>query len=180
MDWVPFFVQKNQKDVIEGELGFGASVDEFFECFDQMRSSQSTLSSSGMWNLTCSVFSAITAASSLCFWISAYSICSTESSKMMQCHAGCLFALMASSFAAGVSANGSKVYVHNLFIEDNLVSPLGKMNDTPLSSSRGNSAIGNTTHDSEKLQPKPDVFEGVCGASCGRARRIFKMSIHLT
>lgn len=41
------------------------SVDEFFECFDGMRSSQSALASSGMWNLTCSVFSAITAASSL-------------------------------------------------------------------------------------------------------------------
>lgn len=41
------------------------SVDQFFECFDGMRNSQSALGSSGMWNWTCSVFSAITAASSL-------------------------------------------------------------------------------------------------------------------
>lgn len=41
------------------------SFDQFFECFDGMRSSQSLLGSSGMWNWTCSVFSAITAASSL-------------------------------------------------------------------------------------------------------------------
>jgi hypothetical protein len=47
--------------------------------------------------------------------------------------------------------------VHNLFIEDNLVSQLGKLNDTPLSSSRGNSAIGNTTHDSEKLQLETSI-----------------------
>lgn len=41
------------------------SVDQFFECFDGMRSSQSALGNTGMWNWTCSVFSAITAASSL-------------------------------------------------------------------------------------------------------------------
>lgn len=41
------------------------SVDQFFECFDGMRSSQSALGSSGMWNWTCSVVSAITAVSSL-------------------------------------------------------------------------------------------------------------------
>lgn len=41
------------------------SVDQFFECFDGMRHSQSALGNSGMWNWTCSVFSAITAASSL-------------------------------------------------------------------------------------------------------------------
>lgn len=41
------------------------SVDQFFECLDGMRSTQSALGSSGMWNWTCSVFSAITAASSL-------------------------------------------------------------------------------------------------------------------
>lgn len=40
-------------------------MDQFFECFDGVRSSQSALGSSGMWNWTCSVFSAITAASSL-------------------------------------------------------------------------------------------------------------------
>ncbi|KAL4615459.1 hypothetical protein ACB092_07G126400 [Castanea dentata] len=61
-DWVS--ANQNQKDGIE-ELDFGASVDQFFECIDGMRNSQSALASSGMWNWTCSVFSAITAASSL-------------------------------------------------------------------------------------------------------------------
>lgn len=41
------------------------SVHQFFECFDDLRNSQSALGSSGMWNWTCSVFSAITAASNL-------------------------------------------------------------------------------------------------------------------
>lgn len=40
-------------------------MDQFFECFDELRSSQSALGNSGMWNWTCSVFSAITAASTL-------------------------------------------------------------------------------------------------------------------
>lgn len=40
-------------------------MDQFFECFDGMRSCQSALGNSGMWKWTCSVFSAITAASSL-------------------------------------------------------------------------------------------------------------------
>ncbi|KAK4784612.1 hypothetical protein SAY86_018980 [Trapa natans] len=57
-NWMPSSVEKDEPD-------FGASVDQFFECFDGMRSSQSALGASGMWNWTCSVFSAITAASSL-------------------------------------------------------------------------------------------------------------------
>ncbi|KAK9286731.1 hypothetical protein L1049_015134 [Liquidambar formosana] len=64
-DWVPFSINKNQKYGTEEELDFGASMDQFFECFDGMRSSQSALGSSGIWNWTCSVFSAITAASNL-------------------------------------------------------------------------------------------------------------------
>lgn len=44
---------------------FFRSVDQFFECFDELRTSQSVLGNSGMWNWTCSVFSAITAASNL-------------------------------------------------------------------------------------------------------------------
>ncbi|XP_057964395.1 autophagy-related protein 2 isoform X2 [Malania oleifera] len=63
IDWVPFS-DKIQKDKAE-EGDFGASLDQFFECFDEMRSSQSALGSSGIWNWTSSVFSAITAASSL-------------------------------------------------------------------------------------------------------------------
>lgn len=60
-DWV----SKSQKDLNEEEPDFGASVDQFFECIDGLRSSQSALGNSGMWNWTCSVFSAITAASNL-------------------------------------------------------------------------------------------------------------------
>ncbi|XP_061367133.1 autophagy-related protein 2 [Gastrolobium bilobum] len=63
-DWVPYSTHIKHKDGIQ-ELDFGASVDQFFECFDGMRNSQSALGSSGMWNWTYSVFSAITAASSL-------------------------------------------------------------------------------------------------------------------
>ncbi|XP_059647781.1 autophagy-related protein 2 isoform X2 [Cornus florida] len=64
-DWVPSSHSKNQKDKSEAEPDFGASIHQFFECFDGMRSSQSALGQSGMWNWTCSVFSAITAATSL-------------------------------------------------------------------------------------------------------------------
>ncbi|XP_062091472.1 autophagy-related protein 2 [Humulus lupulus] len=64
-DWVPLSTIHNKNVGIEEELDFGASVDQFFECFDGIRSSQSALGNSGMWNWTCSVFSAITAASSL-------------------------------------------------------------------------------------------------------------------
>ncbi|PPD78601.1 hypothetical protein GOBAR_DD24471 [Gossypium barbadense] len=64
-NWVPISIGKNKRDRVGEEADFGASVDQFFECFDGMRNSQSALGSSGMWNWTCSVFSAITAASSL-------------------------------------------------------------------------------------------------------------------
>ncbi|KAL7156798.1 hypothetical protein ABFS83_02G033300 [Erythranthe nasuta] len=60
-DWV----SKSQKEKYEEEPDFGESVDQFFECFDGLRNSQSALGNSGMWNWTCSVFSAITAASNL-------------------------------------------------------------------------------------------------------------------
>ncbi|KAL2456804.1 autophagy 2 [Forsythia ovata] len=60
-DWA----SKNQKDRTEEEPDFGASMDQFFECVDELRNSQSALGNSGVWNWTCSVFSAITAASNL-------------------------------------------------------------------------------------------------------------------
>ncbi|CAA0807541.1 autophagy 2 [Striga hermonthica] len=60
-DWV----SRSSKDANEEEPDFGASVDQFFECFDGLRNSQSALGNSGMWNWSCSVFSAITAASYL-------------------------------------------------------------------------------------------------------------------
>ncbi|XP_023532824.1 autophagy-related protein 2 isoform X1 [Cucurbita pepo subsp. pepo] len=61
-NWVPSSVKHREKEKVEEEFDFGASVDQFFECLDEIRSSQSALGSSGVWN---SVFSAITAASSL-------------------------------------------------------------------------------------------------------------------
>ncbi|XP_021672427.2 autophagy-related protein 2 isoform X2 [Hevea brasiliensis] len=63
-DWVPNSIKDVNKDGSQ-ELDLGASMDQFFECFDGMRSSQLSPGSSGMWNWTCSVFSALTAASSL-------------------------------------------------------------------------------------------------------------------
>ncbi|KAL5992771.1 hypothetical protein ACLOJK_013690 [Asimina triloba] len=62
--WVPYSSNRNEKDNIAAE-DYEASVDQFFECFDGMRSSQSALGNTGIWNWTSSVFSAITAASSL-------------------------------------------------------------------------------------------------------------------
>eukprot|EP00268_Persea_americana_P033736 TRINITY_DN33367_c0_g1_i1.p1 TRINITY_DN33367_c0_g1~~TRINITY_DN33367_c0_g1_i1.p1 ORF type:complete len:2069 (+),score=417.13 TRINITY_DN33367_c0_g1_i1:91-6297(+) len=65
-DWVPSSNNRCQKDGVEPEPDYGASIDQFFECFDGMRSSHAAaLGHSGIWNWTCSVFSAITAASSL-------------------------------------------------------------------------------------------------------------------
>nr|XP_043627470.1 autophagy-related protein 2 isoform X2 [Erigeron canadensis] len=63
-DWMASPITSNQELKTE-ESEFGASVDQFFECFDELRASQSALGNSGMWNWTCSVFSAITAASNL-------------------------------------------------------------------------------------------------------------------
>ncbi|KAL6514251.1 hypothetical protein OROHE_019238 [Orobanche hederae] len=60
-DWV----SRSWKEREEEEPDFGASVDQFFECFDGLRNSQSALGNSGMWNWTSTVFSAITAASNL-------------------------------------------------------------------------------------------------------------------
>ena len=59
--------KKKKKNANASSMSFCCvcSVDQFFECIDGMRNSQSALASSGMWNWTCSVFSAITAASSL-------------------------------------------------------------------------------------------------------------------
>lgn len=41
------------------------SIDQFFECFEGMRSSQMVTGNSGIWNWTCSVFNAITFANTL-------------------------------------------------------------------------------------------------------------------
>ncbi|GAB2210245.1 hypothetical protein Drorol1_Dr00015507 [Drosera rotundifolia] len=63
-DWLPGAIGISRNDTVD-EDELGASVEQFFECFDGMRNSQSMLGSSGMWNLTCSFISAISAASSL-------------------------------------------------------------------------------------------------------------------
>ncbi|PHU10410.1 hypothetical protein BC332_22270 [Capsicum chinense] len=60
-DWA----SRNRNINDEEEPDFGESVHQFFECFDGLRNSQSSLGNSGMWNWTCSVFSAITAASNI-------------------------------------------------------------------------------------------------------------------
>lgn len=65
-DWVPSsLISEKQRDKSQDEPDFGASVDQFFECFDGLRNSQSALGSSGILNWTASVFTAITAASNL-------------------------------------------------------------------------------------------------------------------
>ncbi|KAF9603872.1 hypothetical protein IFM89_038130 [Coptis chinensis] len=64
-DWVALSTNLNQTDGAEAEPDLSASIDQFFECFDGLRTSHSALGSSGILNWTCSVFSAITAASSL-------------------------------------------------------------------------------------------------------------------
>ncbi|VFQ72115.1 unnamed protein product [Cuscuta campestris] len=58
-DWVRSQTEKTE------EPDFGASVEQFFECFDGLRNSQSALGGSGIWNWTSSIFSAVTTASTL-------------------------------------------------------------------------------------------------------------------
>jgi autophagy-related protein 2 len=41
------------------------SIDQFFECFEELRNSQSNLGNSGIWDWTCSVFNAISCATTL-------------------------------------------------------------------------------------------------------------------
>ncbi|KAJ4963605.1 hypothetical protein NE237_023544 [Protea cynaroides] len=64
-DWVPLSTNRDKGERSGAELDFGASIDQFFECFDGVKNSQSMLGNSDIWNWTCSVFSAITAASTL-------------------------------------------------------------------------------------------------------------------
>ncbi|CAI9104344.1 OLC1v1002993C1 [Oldenlandia corymbosa var. corymbosa] len=59
-DWIG----RSQKDTTYVEPDFGASVDQFFECLDELRSSQSALGNSGVWKWT-SYISALTAATNL-------------------------------------------------------------------------------------------------------------------
>ncbi|PKA52577.1 hypothetical protein AXF42_Ash001558 [Apostasia shenzhenica] len=61
-NWVPFSFKEEHNEV---EQDYGASIDQFFECFDGLRSCHANSQSSGLWNWTCSVFSAINVASNL-------------------------------------------------------------------------------------------------------------------
>lgn len=61
-DWVPLSVKEDQTELAQD---YGASIDQFFECFDGLRSSQTNSGTSGLWNWTYSVFSAINVASNL-------------------------------------------------------------------------------------------------------------------
>lgn len=46
-------------------MNLTCSIDQFFECFDGLRSSQANSGTSGLWNWTYSVLSAINVASNL-------------------------------------------------------------------------------------------------------------------
>ncbi|XP_064967995.1 autophagy-related protein 2-like isoform X3 [Musa acuminata AAA Group] len=62
-NWIPEYVYHEDQSDVEPDLG--ASIDQFFECFDELRSSQVYPASGHIWNWTCSVFNAISVASNL-------------------------------------------------------------------------------------------------------------------
>ncbi|CAN6198032.1 unnamed protein product [Urochloa humidicola] len=57
-DWMEPVAREDDSDCDE-------SIDQFFECFEELRNSQSSLGNSGIWDWTCSVFNAISFASTL-------------------------------------------------------------------------------------------------------------------
>ncbi|XP_051219150.1 autophagy-related protein 2 [Lolium perenne] len=62
-DWIPELVV--HEDQGEPDSDCDESIDQFFECFEELRNSQTNLGNSGIWDWTCSVFNAITFASTL-------------------------------------------------------------------------------------------------------------------
>ncbi|AQK83593.1 autophagy-related protein 2 isoform X2 [Zea mays] len=54
-----------RKDLCDPDSDCDESIDQFFECFEELRNSQSSLGNSGIWDWTCSVFNAISFASTL-------------------------------------------------------------------------------------------------------------------
>lgn len=62
-DWIPELVV--HEDQGDPDSDCDESIDQFFECFEELRSSQTNLGTSGVWDWTCSVFNAITFASTL-------------------------------------------------------------------------------------------------------------------
>ncbi|KAK8960382.1 hypothetical protein KSP40_PGU008309 [Platanthera guangdongensis] len=57
-DWVPLSFKEDQSDLDQ-------DIDQFFECFDEWRSSNATSGANGLWSWTCSVFGAISVASNV-------------------------------------------------------------------------------------------------------------------
>lgn len=57
-DWVPLSFKEDQSDMDQ-------DIDQFFECFDEWRSSNATSGTNGLWSWTCSVFGAISVASNV-------------------------------------------------------------------------------------------------------------------
>ncbi|CAM0913916.1 unnamed protein product [Alopecurus aequalis] len=62
-DWIPELVV--HEDQFDPDSDCDESIDQFFECFEELRNSQTNLGNSGIWDWTCSVFNAITFASTL-------------------------------------------------------------------------------------------------------------------
>jgi len=61
-DWMEPAARADQGDP---DSDCDESIDQFFECFEELRNSQSSLGNSGIWDWTCSVFNAISFASTL-------------------------------------------------------------------------------------------------------------------
>ncbi|KAL6631366.1 hypothetical protein ACP70R_028216 [Stipagrostis hirtigluma subsp. patula] len=61
-DWMEPVAHEDQGDP---DSDCDESIDQFFECFEELRNSQSSLGNSGIWDWTCSVFNAISCASTL-------------------------------------------------------------------------------------------------------------------
>ncbi|XP_074579751.1 autophagy-related protein 2-like [Curcuma longa] len=62
-DWVPQYVHQGYSSNMVQDLG--VSIDQFFECFDEIRSSEVYSGTRSIWNWTYSVFNAISVASNL-------------------------------------------------------------------------------------------------------------------
>ncbi|CAM0878979.1 unnamed protein product [Alopecurus aequalis] len=61
--WIPELVVNEDQGVPDSDCD--ESINQFFECFEELRNSQTNLGNSGIWDWTCSVFNAITFASTL-------------------------------------------------------------------------------------------------------------------
>ncbi|KAG6516223.1 hypothetical protein ZIOFF_026676 [Zingiber officinale] len=62
-DWVPQYVHQDYSSNMVQDLG--VSIDQFFECFDEIRKTEVYSGTGSMWNWTYSVFNAISVASNL-------------------------------------------------------------------------------------------------------------------